>query len=402
MPLATVWGSTLVNRAASALLEGSSWLVGGAPGMGGRRLKSGGITSGALVVTANSSGDFLFRPAALRTVSQPLSTTVQRPNAKAAFNNFISNLMAIGRYPLVFGRMFGLQHIIQDGHGPQGDRQVGYIEDIPVIAEAVKVEKIGHLAVDHPVHQIIAQGAADNQAIADGQGMAGGAPQKPAQHDDCHHRQADQQESSQLTGGGKQAVGDARVPHHHQIKKGQDRHGLARRHTGEPCPIEHEQLGPLVGGQCQGGGDQPDLARLEPGHAGPTLPTASVQRLHRWVSARVSSSTRQQRAHLSPEAFTNRAAAPLISGTAYRPSRLAATSTEATEVMAISARSTESNNALSDASLTPSTGAASSDEPMVLSARASSSAPVTTRRSSRTRVHFLTSSALVHSAGAGK
>src|SRR3954471_1084934 len=136
MPLATVWGSTLVNRAASALLEGSSWLVGGAPGMGGRRLKSGGITSGALVVTANSSGDFLFRPAALRTVSQPLSTTVQRPNAKAAFNNFISNLMAIGRYL----RMFGLQHIIQDGHGPQGDRQVGYIEDIPVIAEAVKVE----------------------------------------------------------------------------------------------------------------------------------------------------------------------------------------------------------------------------------------------------------------------
>ena len=56
----------LLNSASSALLDGSSVLVGGAPGSGGRRLKSGGITSGALVVTANSSGDFLFRPAARR------------------------------------------------------------------------------------------------------------------------------------------------------------------------------------------------------------------------------------------------------------------------------------------------------------------------------------------------
>src|SRR5471030_2880805 len=94
MPAATVWGSALLNSATSALLDGSSALAGGAPGKGGRRLKSGGITSGALVVTANSSGDFLFRPAALRISAQPVTATVHRPTANAAFNSFISNLMA--------------------------------------------------------------------------------------------------------------------------------------------------------------------------------------------------------------------------------------------------------------------------------------------------------------------
>src|SRR5438093_504202 len=96
MPLATVWGSALANKAISALVEGSRVLDGGAPGRGGRRLKSGGMTSGALVVTANSSGDFLVSPAALRRASQPLNLPVQRHRAKAgtraACRNFISDL----------------------------------------------------------------------------------------------------------------------------------------------------------------------------------------------------------------------------------------------------------------------------------------------------------------------
>src|SRR4051812_36271745 len=78
MPLATVWGSELLNSACSAVAVGSSWLVGGAPGVGGRRLKSGGITSGALVVTANSSGDFFCRPAMERRLEQPARTVPQR------------------------------------------------------------------------------------------------------------------------------------------------------------------------------------------------------------------------------------------------------------------------------------------------------------------------------------
>src|ERR1700755_2167915 len=96
MPAATVWGSALANSAISALVEGSRVLDGGAPGKGGRRLKSGGMTSGALVVTANSSGDFLVSPAALRRESQPLNTPVQRHRtrlwARADCSNFISNL----------------------------------------------------------------------------------------------------------------------------------------------------------------------------------------------------------------------------------------------------------------------------------------------------------------------
>src|SRR5216110_902078 len=95
-PLATTWGSALANSAISALVEGSRGWEGGAPGVGGRRLKSGGMTSGALVVTANSSGDFLVSPAALRRESQPLSALVQRHKAKAgtraACRNFISDL----------------------------------------------------------------------------------------------------------------------------------------------------------------------------------------------------------------------------------------------------------------------------------------------------------------------
>src|SRR5260221_1347257 len=110
MPLATVWGSALANRAISALVAGSRVLEGGAPGVGGRRLKSGGMTSGALVVTANSSGDFLTSPAALRRESQPLSTVAQRHMARAVGNNFISDLMT---GILMTGRNLGLEHIIQ-------------------------------------------------------------------------------------------------------------------------------------------------------------------------------------------------------------------------------------------------------------------------------------------------
>src|SRR5215831_8121878 len=115
MPLATAWGSVLANSAISALVAGSRVLEGGAPGVGGRKLKSGGITNGALVVTANSSGDFLTRPAAFRRESQPLKTPVQRHNARTARNSFISYLM---------GRRLWLDHIIDDQDGSDGDRHI--------------------------------------------------------------------------------------------------------------------------------------------------------------------------------------------------------------------------------------------------------------------------------------
>src|ERR1700733_10562619 len=54
-------------------MVGEVWLVGEAPGLGGRRLKSGGMTSGDFVTTANSSGGSLVMPAAWRIDSQPIS-----------------------------------------------------------------------------------------------------------------------------------------------------------------------------------------------------------------------------------------------------------------------------------------------------------------------------------------
>src|SRR5882757_1206824 len=126
MPLATVWGSAVVNSAISALVEGSRVLEGGAPGMGGRKLKSGGMTSGALVVTANSSGDFFCRPAASRSDWQPISATAHRPMTGTALNTFISNLVRRRR-------MLRLEHIIEYCDGSQRNRHIGYVENIPVI-----------------------------------------------------------------------------------------------------------------------------------------------------------------------------------------------------------------------------------------------------------------------------
>src|SRR6185312_11176310 len=163
MPAATVCGSVLLNSASSALLDGSSVLVGGAPGMGGRRLKSGGITSGALVVTANSSGDFLLSPAALRRLSQPDNAVTARLRTNSGASSLISNLMAL---------IHRAQHVVKDSNRPEGDRYVGDIEDIPVIAEAVKVEKVRHLAINQPVDQV-PEGAADNQPETGGQDPAG-------------------------------------------------------------------------------------------------------------------------------------------------------------------------------------------------------------------------------------
>ena len=52
---------------------------GAAPGEGGRRLKSGGMIKGALVVTANSSGDCLVRPASSRSELQAASAARLAP-----------------------------------------------------------------------------------------------------------------------------------------------------------------------------------------------------------------------------------------------------------------------------------------------------------------------------------
>src|ERR1700759_2680872 len=92
MPLATVRGSAVFISACSAVAVGATELAGGAPGMGGRRLKSGGITSGALVVTANSSGDFFCKPARLRMLPQPARGS---PHSSRALKRLILEPLAL-------------------------------------------------------------------------------------------------------------------------------------------------------------------------------------------------------------------------------------------------------------------------------------------------------------------
>src|SRR5215469_13976637 len=207
MPAATVCGSAVLKSASSAFAEGSSVLVGGAPGSGGLRLKSGGITNGALVVTANSSGDFLFRPAARRIESHPLNVAVATLRARMVVSNLISNLVAR------FLRGLRLKHIIQDGHRPQRDCQVRYIEHIPVIAEAVKVEKIRDLAIYQPVDKVPKR-APNDQAETGGQGAAGGSPQPPAKPGHRDQVDDDQGGCAPHAGGREQAIGNARIPDH--------------------------------------------------------------------------------------------------------------------------------------------------------------------------------------------
>lgn len=57
----------------------------------------------------------------------------------------------------------GLERIVKYSRCPKGYRQVSDVEHIPVIAKAVKVEKIGHLSVDQPVDEVVSQRASDDE-----------------------------------------------------------------------------------------------------------------------------------------------------------------------------------------------------------------------------------------------
>src|SRR5262249_36373698 len=109
----------------------------------------------------------------------------------------------------------------------------------------------------------------------------------------------------------------------------------------------------------------------------------------------------QERAHFLPSARRGSTATPGTSSSrkaCFGPSpatRLAAL------VIATSARSTPSSAEKSSRSATWITGAASNEEPMRFCARSVSSAPVTTRRTSRTLRHFSASASLRHCVGTG-
>src|ERR1051326_337923 len=129
------------------------------------------MTSGALVTTANSSGESLVWPAASRMVSQPAraaATDPARTHCRSSRERMNSPNLA-GLVPRARSR--SCQCVVQKRDHPEGDGRIGDVEHIPVIAEGMKVEKIRHFPVNDPVDQI-AQCAADDEAKADCKGAA--------------------------------------------------------------------------------------------------------------------------------------------------------------------------------------------------------------------------------------
>src|SRR5689334_10630421 len=103
------------------------------------------MISGALLTTANSSGDCLVSPAALRMDSQADSDARARPST-AHPTRLRERLLHIGcsRAWRVHGSMlWPQQRVIQQRANPEGDGAIRDVEHIPIVALVVKVKKVG-------------------------------------------------------------------------------------------------------------------------------------------------------------------------------------------------------------------------------------------------------------------
>ena len=138
------------------------------------------------------------------------------------------------------------ERIIQDRCNPQGDRAIRNVEHIPVVTEGVKVEKIGNLSVNQPVDQVVADGAADNQTQPRGEDRPRRITQPPGKPGDGHKRQKDKKGPPEQGMGGEKPIADPQIPHHHEVKKGQDGHMLARAHPVKIEAVEEDELAGLV------------------------------------------------------------------------------------------------------------------------------------------------------------
>ena len=151
-PSAAAWSAAFCGNSASrASPSGSGSLRAAAPGCGGRRLKSGGMTSGALV----SDGEFIGRVLGGADRGAERGAAAQRqPNRRQRhelrrIQGRISPCLFPGcRLPvrvLCFGSRKGVH---KKRHDTDRDGGVGHIEYIPVAAKGMKVEKIGHRPID--------------------------------------------------------------------------------------------------------------------------------------------------------------------------------------------------------------------------------------------------------------
>src|SRR5581483_3125987 len=168
----------------------------------------------------------------------------------------------------------------------------------------------------------------------------------------------------------EEAEADAAVAAEQQAEEGRQHELAVGRRAGEQG--EDGGLARLIG-DGDGDGDRQPAAQHHP-----PPPTTAAQRRH--SSSCTSGRTRQQRSQRAPSARPTRTPTPGTSGRVKASSGGGPTRSVAAEVMHSSARSTSPTGAGAKIST-----AACRLEPMRLAARSSSSAPVATRRSSRSR-----------------
>src|SRR5262245_29650520 len=114
------------------------------------------MTSGDLVTMVNSSGGFLAEPMAWRKLEQAPRATAATNTTPAIFAALTLNLILLPdcRLPV---RGFALRPhkgVKEKRYDADRNGRVSYVENIPVAAEGVKVEKIRYRAVKYAVDHI--------------------------------------------------------------------------------------------------------------------------------------------------------------------------------------------------------------------------------------------------------
>src|SRR6266851_5677083 len=364
------------------------------------------MVSGECETILNSSGEIFLPPPRFSKALQPPSArlhSVALNTRKVAGFSLVRRIVCPSgsRFcPLIMaasGRALFLadERIDEHQRDANDDRRIGDVEGRPMPMTYMEIGEIEHRSPTGTVDNI-ADSAAHDKADAPACEYPVGSSQPHEQPDADRDRDRREDPGGQGAVAAQQTEAHAAVPHDHQPEEALDhRHDGARLHQ----IAQQELLGRLVG--HQGRDDQDHRLALDRPHE----LTASSQRRQSsgWpADLPTSSRTCQQRAHLLPWAGSGSTATPATSGRVKAPvgplSWPLPSSSSPSEVMKISQRSSPSN-AFRYSGAAWTRGAACRLEPMRFSARSSSRAPVTTRRSARTILHFSPSAASSQAAG---
>src|SRR6266446_8939244 len=292
------------------------------------------------------------------------------------------------------------QPVEQHRRDAQTDGAVGNVKGRPVPGADVKIEKIDDRAETNAIDDI-ADRTADDQPDRDREERALNAPQPQDQHGDDDSGQERKQQRIHPAWGVEEPEADAAIIGQDEIKEWRDRLLRAGRAPGEEAEDggfaelsdDHDR------GRC---GETTGQHQPAPTPATALLrSTTSAQRRQRssypgtWPT---SGSTRQQRSQRSPGAAETRAPIPATSGRVNASPGTGPIRTVPAEVMQSSARSMPRSTLISPSGTNNSTAACRLD-PNLFAARSSSSAPVTTRRRSRSTCHRCSRAWSRHSAG---